>query len=129
MFSAPLIVEPHFGLYVDRGLQGQKVDVLIYDDVLRIEQEDQLIVSYPCVYNPRQRRIISVNEKGRQQYRRFRILPLKLFTLDMVRWVWRLPRYRRFRGRQRGFQRRQLNLFERDRRNRFRFRFICKTNI
>jgi len=103
----------HFGLYVDRGLQGQKVEVLIYDDALRIEREDQLIVSYPCVYDPRQRRITSVDEKGRQQYRRFRILQLKLFTMNMVRWVWNMPRYRRSRGPRRGFRRRQLNLFER----------------
>ena len=103
----------HFGLYVDHGLQGQKVEVLIYDEALRIEREGQLIVSYPCVYDPRQRRITSVDEKGRQQYRRFRILQLKLFTLGMVRWVWRLPRYRRFRGTRRGAQRRQISLFER----------------
>jgi len=103
----------HFGLYVDRGLRGQTVDVLIYDDAVRIEQEDQLIVSYPCIYDPRQRRITSVDEKGRQQYRRFRMLQLMLFTLGIVRWVWRLPRYRRSRWSRRGFQQRQLNLFER----------------
>ena len=84
-----------------------------HDDALRIEREDQLIVSYPCVYDPPQRRIISVDEGGRQQYRRFQILQLKLFTLGMVRWVWCLPRYRRSRGPRRGFRRLQLNLFER----------------
>jgi hypothetical protein len=89
------------------------VEVLIYDDALRIEREDQLIVSYPWVYDARQRRITSVDEKGRQQYRRFRILPLKLFTLGMVRWVWNLPHARPSRGLRSGFQRLQLNLFER----------------
>jgi len=103
----------HFGLYVDQGLQGQTVEVLIYDDALRIEREDQLIVSYPCVYDPRQRRITSVEEKGRQQYRRFRILQLRLFTLGMVRWVWNLPHARRSQGPRHGFRRFQLNLFER----------------
>jgi hypothetical protein len=103
----------HFGLYVDQGLQGQKVEVLIYDDVLRIEREDLLIVSYPCVYDARQRRITAVEEKGRHQYRRFQILQLKLFTLGMVRWVWNLPRYQRSQGPRRGFRRFQLNLFER----------------
>jgi len=82
---------------------------LIYDDAVPIEQKDKLIVSYPCVYDPRQRRITSVDEKGRQQYRRFQILQLKLFTLGMVRWVWNMPRYRRSRG----LRRLQLNLFER----------------
>lgn len=102
----------HFGLYVDRGLCGQWVEVLIYDDALRIEKEDQLLVSYPCAYDPRQRRVTAVDEAGRQQYRRFRWLQLMLFTLGAVRWVWRFPGYRRAR-RRRGEPRRQLTLFER----------------
>lgn len=102
----------HFGLYVDRGLAGQWVEVLIYDDALRIEKEDQLLVSYPCVYDPRQRRVTAVDEGGRQQYRRFRWLHLMLFTLGAVRWVWRFPHYRRSRWPRRGFPRHQLSLFQ-----------------
>ncbi|MFH1740016.1 MAG: DDE-type integrase/transposase/recombinase [bacterium] len=85
----------NFGLYVDRFLRGQTVDVLIYDDALRIEQDDQLIVSYPCTYNTRRQRITSVDEAGRQQYRRFRVIQLVLFALKIVRWVWRMPEYQR----------------------------------
>ena len=43
----------NFGLYVDQGLWGQPVDVLIYDEALRIEQAEHLLVSYPCVYDTR----------------------------------------------------------------------------
>jgi hypothetical protein len=43
----------HFGLSVDPGLWGQPVEVLIYDETVRIEQADHLLVSYPCVYDPR----------------------------------------------------------------------------
>lgn len=97
---------------MDRGLCGQRVEVLIYDDALRIEQEDHLLVSYPCVYDLRQRRITAVDENGRPQYRRFRWRQLMLFTLGIVRWVWRFPRYRRSRGPRRRFPRHQLTLFE-----------------
>jgi hypothetical protein len=51
----------HFGLYVDPGLWGQTVEVLIYDEALRIEQAEHLLVSYPCVYDTRQRRITAVD--------------------------------------------------------------------
>ncbi|HSG17461.1 MAG TPA: helix-turn-helix domain-containing protein [Anaerolineae bacterium] len=101
----------HFGLYVDRGLSGQHVDALIYDDAVRIEQDDQLIVSYPCRYDPQQRRITSVDEHGRQQYRRFRLRQLLLFTLGMARWVWKMPPYRRLRRRPSKNQGRQLHLW------------------
>ena len=40
----------NFGLYVDQGLWGHTVAVLVYDDMVRIEQAEQLVVSYPCVY-------------------------------------------------------------------------------
>jgi hypothetical protein len=33
----------HFGLYVDRGLWGHTVEVLVYDDMVRIEQAEQLV--------------------------------------------------------------------------------------
>jgi hypothetical protein len=39
----------NFGLYIDQGLWGQTVEVLLYDDAVRIEQAERLLVSYPCV--------------------------------------------------------------------------------
>jgi transposase InsO family protein len=39
----------NFGLYVDRVLWGQTVEILVYDEAVRIEQADQLLVSYPCI--------------------------------------------------------------------------------
>ena len=101
----------NFGLYVDRFLRGQTVDVLIYDDAVRIEQADQLIVSYPCTYNTRRQRITSVDEAGRQQYRRFRVIQLVLFALKIVRWVWRMPAYRRSGRARRVVGMSQLDLF------------------
>jgi hypothetical protein len=38
----------------------------VYDDLLRIEQAEQMVVSYPCVYDPRQRRITEIDALGRQ---------------------------------------------------------------
>ena len=58
----------HFGLSSDQGRWGQTVAVLIYDDVVRIEQANDLLASYPCTYDPRQRRITAVDAQGRQQY-------------------------------------------------------------
>jgi hypothetical protein len=39
----------NFGPYVDRVLWGQTVEVLIYDEAVRIEQAEHLPASYPCV--------------------------------------------------------------------------------
>ncbi len=85
----------HFGLYVDPGLWGQTVEVLIYDDAVRIEQADHLLVSYPCVYDPRQRRITAVDGTGRQSYRQVQVIQLMLWALELVCTVWHMPRYRR----------------------------------
>src|SRR5512134_1870324 len=51
----------NFGLYVDEGLWGHTVEVFVYDDMVRIEQTEQLVVSYPCVYTAQQRRITAVD--------------------------------------------------------------------
>ena len=102
----------NFGLYVDRFLRGQTVDVLIYDDGLRIEQDDHLIVSYPCTYNTRRRRITSVDEAGRQYYRRFRVIQLVLFALKIVRWVWRMPRYQQPKWGRKAVGASQMDLFD-----------------
>jgi hypothetical protein len=64
----------HFGLSVDPGLWGQTVEVLIDDEAVRIEQADHLLVSYPCVYDPRQRRTTAVDGSGRQQYRHVQVV-------------------------------------------------------
>jgi hypothetical protein len=85
----------NFGLYVDHGRSGQTVDVSIYDEAIRIEQAEHLLVSYPCVYDTRQRRITAVDGTGRQHYRQVRMIPLMFWALELARTVWRMPRYRR----------------------------------
>jgi hypothetical protein len=75
----------NFGMYVDQSLWGQPVDVLIYDDAVRVEQADDLVVSYPCVYDTVRRRITSIDARGRQQYRQVQVLQLALWTLDLIR--------------------------------------------
>jgi hypothetical protein len=103
----------HFGLYVDRTLWAQTVDVLIYDDALRVEQAECLIVLYPCLYDPMQRRIITVDAQGRQQYCHFPVLQLALFRLERLRVVWEMPPYRRSPWSRRLLQAQQSSLFER----------------
>jgi hypothetical protein len=85
----------HFGLDVDPGLWGQTVEVLIYDEAVRIEPGDHLLVSSPCVDEPGQRRITAVDAQGRQQYRHVQAIQVLLFTLGLVRSVGRMPLYRR----------------------------------
>jgi hypothetical protein len=85
----------NFGIYVDQNLWGQTIEVLIYDDMMRIEQAEHLLVSYPCVYDPRQCRITAVDEMGRQHYRHVQVIQLMLWALELARTVWHMPRYRR----------------------------------
>jgi hypothetical protein len=101
----------HFGLAVDPELWGHTVEVLIYDDAVRIEQGDHLLVSYPCVYDPRQRRITAVDAQGRQQYHQVPVVQFMLFTLGLVRSVWRMPLYRRVQRPQRASTALQPQLF------------------
>jgi hypothetical protein len=84
----------NFGLSVAQGLWGHTVEVWVYDDVVRSEQGEQVVVSYPCVYDPRQRRLTAVDARGRQQDCDIPTMQLVLFTLALVRTVWRMPRYR-----------------------------------
>jgi len=91
----------NFGLYVDRGLWGHTVEVLVYDDMVRIEQAEQLVVSYPCVYDPRQQRVTEIDASGRQQYVQVPVRQLVLLTLALVHTVWRMPLYHRTQGAQR----------------------------
>jgi hypothetical protein len=74
-------VRPHgqirlhnFGISGDQSLWGQTLDVLIYDEAMRIEQAEHLLVSYPCVYDTRVRRITTVHAQGRQQYGDFQVI-------------------------------------------------------
>lgn len=85
----------HFGLYVAQGLWGHRVEVLVYDDMVRIEQAEQVVVSYPCVYAPRQRRITDLDASGRPQYVEVPVIQLVFFALALVQTVWRMPLYRR----------------------------------
>ena len=85
----------NFGLYVAQGLWGQRVEVLVYDDMVRIEQAEQVVVSYPCIYDPRQRRITELDAAGRQQYVEVPVIQLVFFALALVRTVWHMPLYRR----------------------------------
>jgi hypothetical protein len=86
--------------------------VLIYDEVLRVEQADQLLVVYPCVYDTRQRRMTAVDADGRQQYHYVQAMQLLLWTLELVRSVWRMPRYHRRPRHQGAHSARQIGLFE-----------------
>src|SRR5215471_10671881 len=81
--------------YVEQGLRGHRVEVWVYDDLVRIEQAEQVVVSYPCVYDPRQQRITEIDASGRQQYVEVPIMQLVFFTLALVRTVWRMPHYHR----------------------------------
>jgi transposase len=102
----------NFGLYIDRGLWGQTVEVLIYDEALRIEQAEHLLVSYPCVYDTVRRRITTIDGQGRQQYRQVQILQLALVSVELMRSVWRMPPYQRGRWPRGRLHTLQASLFE-----------------
>jgi hypothetical protein len=102
----------NFGLYIDQERWGQIVQVLIDDEVLRVEQADQLLVVYPCVYDTRPRRITAVDAHGRQQYHYVQAMQLLLWTLELIRSVWRMPRYHRLPRSQGLYSARQIGLFE-----------------
>ena len=67
----------------------------MYDDMVRIEQAKQVVVSYPCVYDPQQRRITELDPSGCQQYVAVPVIQLVFFALTLVRTVWCMPLYRR----------------------------------
>jgi hypothetical protein len=97
---------------VDHGLSGQTVKVFIYDEAMRIEQAEHLLVSYPCVYDTRQRRMTAVDETGRQEYRHVQVVQLMLWALELVRTVWRMPQYRRTTWSPRALHAPQMRLFD-----------------
>jgi len=68
-----------------RACGGHTVEVWVYDDGVRIEQGEQTVASYPCVYDPRQRRLTAVDARGRQQYGHLPIVQLVLWALALGR--------------------------------------------
>jgi transposase len=102
----------NFGLYIDRGRWGQTVEVLIYDEVLRVEQAEPLLVVYPCVDDTRQRRMTAVEADGRQQYHDVQAMPWLLWTFELIRSVWRMPHYYRMPRPQGVYSAREMGLFE-----------------
>jgi len=86
---------PNFGLHVEPGLWGHTVEVWVYEDLVRIEQGEHVEVAYPCVYDPRQRRITKVDARGCQQWGQVPMRQLVLWALALERTVWRMPRYHR----------------------------------
>ena len=84
----------------------------MYADRLRVEQTEQLLVVSPCLYDPTQRRLTMVDAQGRQQYRHFPMAQLALFTLELLRVVWKMPCYRRSPWPHRLLQAQQGSLFE-----------------
>jgi transposase len=85
----------NFGLYVDPGLWGHTVEVWVYEDLVRIEHAEHVQVAYPCVYDPRQRRLTKVDARGRQQWGQVPLIQLVLWALALERTVWPMPRYHR----------------------------------
>ena len=85
----------NFGLHVDPGLWGHTVEVWVYEDLVRIEHAEHVEVAYPCVYDPRQRRLTKVDARGRQQWGQVPMMQLVLWTLALERTVWRMPLYHR----------------------------------
>lgn len=100
----------NFGVQVDRELWGHTVEVLIYDDMLRIERAEHVLVTYPCDYDTRQRRITVIDGTQRHQYHRVQIVQLVLFAWEIARTVWRMPLYRRAQGPGQAVRARQMSL-------------------
>jgi hypothetical protein len=78
--------------------------------MVRIEQAEQLVVSYPCVYDTRQQRVTEIDASGRQQYVQVPVRQLVLLTLALVHTVWRMPLYHRTQGAQRALATLQMSL-------------------
>ena len=85
--------------------------MLIYDDMLRIERAEHVLVTYPCDYDTRQRRITVIDGTQRHQYHRVQIVQLVLFALEIARTVWRMPLYRRAPSPGQALQAPQMSLY------------------
>ena len=84
----------------------------MYDEALRIEQAEYLLVSYPCVYDTKQRRINALDGTVQHQYRQVQMIQLMLWALELARTIWRMPRYRRASGLFRALQTPQIGLLD-----------------
>jgi transposase InsO family protein len=100
----------NFGIYVDQELWGHTVEVLIYDDMLRIERAEHVLVTYPCGYDTQQRRITAIDGTQRHQYHQGQVIQWVLFALEIAYTVWRMPFYRRAQGPRQALQARQMRL-------------------
>lgn len=60
----------------------------------------------------RQRQITAVDGTGRQHYRQVQVMQLMLWALELVRTVWRMPRYRRASWLTRTRPASQMHLFD-----------------
>ena len=85
----------NLGLHVAPGLGGHTGEVWVYEELVRTEHAEHVEVAYPCVYDPRQRRITKVDARGRQQWGQVPMMQLVLWTLALERTVWRMPLYHR----------------------------------
>ena len=105
---------PELGaIEVRRGLFGAWSAVRVSRAGHSSNQGEHVVVSYPCVYDPRQRRITAVAAPGRQPYCDIPTRQLMLFTLVLVRTVWRMPRYRRIAEPRRVLLAPQISLWQR----------------
>jgi hypothetical protein len=79
---------------------------------VRVEQDEHLLVSYPCDYDTRPRRITAVDGTGRQPYHRVQVVQLMLWALERVRTVWCMPAYRRAQRPRTALHAPQVGLFD-----------------
>jgi hypothetical protein len=77
-----------------------------------MKNRNRAIVLYPCLYDPTQRRIITVDAQGQQQYHHFPMVQLALFTFELLYVVWKMLPYRRSLWSRPLLQAQQGNLFE-----------------
>ena len=70
-----------------------------------------MVVSYSCVYDPRQQRITELDASGRQQDVEVPVIQVVFFALALVRTVWRMPLYRRLHAPQQAWAELQMRLW------------------
>jgi hypothetical protein len=86
------------------------IEVLIDDDRLRRERAEDVLVTYPCGYDTRKRRITGLDDAQRHQYHQVQVIQWMLCAWEIARTVWRMPFYRRAQGQRRALQARQMRL-------------------
>ena len=85
----------NFGLYIDQGLWGQTVDVLIYDEAVRIEQAEHCWCPIPVSMTPGNAGSPPWMGPAASSTVAWQVVQLMFWALELVRTVWRMPRYRR----------------------------------